>query len=285
MTGYARMAGGDDVFSWVWEVKSVNGKALDVRMRIPNGWERLDPIVRGLVQKHIKRGNLALSLELNSVKNQQSMQVNQAFLDELIASCKENGQEANISQLLSVRGVVEVSEDKQDDCDDEEVLKSLTSSLEDALLGLKDNRADEGARTQVVLEARVDEIEELVGKAEKISAIQPVALAERMKAQLDEILDPSRQITEDRMAQEVAILITKADVREELDRLGAHVIAARELMNGKGAVGRKLDFLCQEFNREANTLCSKSSDIDLTKIGLALKSAIDQFREQTANIE
>ena len=285
MTGYARATGADETFSWVWEIKSVNGKALDIRMRIPSGWERLDPIVRNLVQKNIKRGNLTLSLELRSVENQQSMQVNQVFLDALIARCLESGQDANISQLLSVRGVVEIAEDNQDATNDDTRVKSMSASLEEALIGLKSNRAEEGRRTQTVLEARVDEIERLVSEAEKIAAIQPAALLQRMQTQLDEILDSTRQITEDRLAQEVAILVTKADVREELDRLGAHVLAARELMNAKGAVGRKLDFLCQEFNREANTLCSKSSDIDLTRIGLGLKSAIDQFREQTANIE
>ncbi len=285
MTGYARTAGADDVFSWTWEVRSVNGKALDSRLRIPSGWERLDPIVRATVQKHINRGNLTISLELRALQNQQSMQVNQAFLDELIALCKSRGETPKLDQLLTVRGVVEVSDDRDVDTGDDARLANLQKSLTQALEGLVAHRLEEGGRTQAVLEARIDEIETLVGEAEKLSAIQPAALAARMKSQLDEILDPTRQLTEERLAQEVAVLVTKADVREELDRLTAHVGAARELMTAKGAVGRKMDFLCQEFNREANTLCSKSSDIDLTRIGLALKSAIDQFREQSANIE
>lgn len=285
MTGFARAEGHDEQFSWAWELRSVNGKGLDIRLRMPSGWERMDPQVRGAVQKRFKRGSVTLNLDIRATAEQGSLCVNRDFLKELSDVCKEMGETPQIDTLMTVRGVIEQSEDRQEASGDEQRVKAILTTLETALDALTAARSEEGARINAVLGDRLTEIAALVEDAENCAAAQPGAIQARLTQQISELLGDSAPVPEERLAQEVAVMVTKADVREELDRLRAHVAAAKDILKADGAIGRKLDFLCQEFNREANTLCSKSPDIELTNIGLALKTSIDQLREQVANIE
>lgn len=285
MTGFARVTGQNDKFQWAWELRSVNGKGLDMRFRIPPGWERLDPIVRAALQKSFKRGSMAINLELKPVAGQQSLQINQDLLGQLVEACKKLGEEPRLDRLLNIRGVLENNDDKSDAANDGGLQKKILDSLHEAIASLKSHRGEEGQRTYDMLQDHLAKIGELVPAAATCAGAQPSAIRNKINQQINDLLDKSNAIDEDKLAQEAAILAVKADIREELDRLSAHITAGQELIESGGVIGRKLDFLCQEFNREANTLCSKSSDIQLTQIGLDLKATIDQLREQAANIE
>ena len=291
MTGFAHTEGRKGSCSWTWEIKSVNAKGLDVRCRLANGFERLEKPLRDRAAGRFKRGNVSVSLNTVWNEGEAGFRVNHVILGELLAVLPEiqkqfpNAGPPSVDGLLALRGVIEpVEEDLSDvarDALEAEMLDGFDAALE-ALAAMRD---DEGARLSETLNARLNDIARLCGEAEKLAAMQPEAIRERLKAQVEALLEDVPAIPEERLAQEAALLMSKADLREELDRLKAHRDAALELMNGSGAVGRKLDFLCQEFNREANTLCSKSQDTDLTRIGLDLKAAIEQFREQVQNIE
>ncbi len=285
MTGFARVASQNESFQWSWELRSVNGKGLDMRFRIPPGWERLDPIVRATMQKTFKRGSMSINLDLKPVAGQQQLMINKELLEQLVSACKENGEEPRMDRLLNIRGVLEMSDDKSDAANDEALQKGILASLNEAISSLKSHREEEGKRTFQMLETHIDKIAELVPLAAGTAGAQPQAIRDKIQGQIDELISKNNGIDEDRLAQEAAILAVKADIREESDRLGAHIKAARDLLSQGNVICRKLDFLCQEFNREANTLCSKSSDIKLTQIGLELKATIDQLREQAANIE
>ena len=285
MTGFARADGGDAEIQWVWEVKSVNGKSLDMRVRVPSGWERLDPLARRLVGAVLKRGNLSLTLEVRRTSDEPPLQVNETLLAELVRQCRALGEEPRVDRLLSVRGVVETADRTSDAAADEDRIAAVAATLEDALDQLVSMRQDEGARIASILRDRLGEIEQLTGDAASCADAQSDAVRDRLRTQIEELLEDGRVLTPDRLAQEVAILAVKADVREEIDRLFGHVEAARALLDEGGACGRRLDFLCQEFNREANTLCSKSTALEMTRIGLDLKSAVDQLREQVQNLE
>jgi uncharacterized protein (TIGR00255 family) len=291
MTGYARAQGATPQFSWIWEAKSVNGKGLEVRLRLPPGHDSLEIPARERVAKAAKRGNINLSLNVTRVTAAQAPMINQALLDSYLALAIDLANRHGLptpaaEAVMGLRGVIESA----DEADlDEAGLKArdalLLASLDEALSGLAEMRKAEGARMALVLGEELDEIERLSQAARETAALRPDAIKASFKAKLDELLDSTPPIAEDRLSQELALLIAKGDVREELDRLGAHVQAAREMLKAQDPVGRRLDFLCQEFNRESNTLCSKSSDVDLTRIGLGLKAVIEQFREQVQNIE
>lgn len=287
MTGYARAEGHDDRLAWVWEIRSVNGKGLDLRVRTPSGWERFDPIIRAAVPKVLNRGNVSITLEVREAAGSAGMRVNRDFLDELANVCREYGEEPRYDRLLSVRGAVEAAgDDATDDLlSDDARVAAVRASLDAALDGMVVARGEEGARIETFLTGHLERIETLIAAAEREAALAPERLKARFREQVAALLEESRDLPEERLVQEGAILAAKADAREELDRLAAHVAAARALIATDGALGRKLDFLCQEFNREANTLCSKANDLAVTKIGLELKSAIEQFREQVQNVE
>jgi uncharacterized protein (TIGR00255 family) len=290
MTGFARRDGGDEAASWTWEVKSVNGRSLDMRARLPQGYESLDPAVRGAVTAACARGNVQVNLTLKRGSAPLQLQVNEELLQQVLdvmADLERRTKAAppTLDGLLALRGVLEAVEEDEAPEKQEARLTALKSDLEATLAALVAMRADEGARLLGLARGHVDEIERLAAAARGCAATQPETLRQRFKEQLALLLEENTGVSEDRLAQELAILAGKADVREELDRLAAHVEAARELLDKGGAIGRKLDFLCQEFNREANTLCSKSADVELTRIGLDLKSAIEQLREQVQNIE
>jgi len=291
MTGFARGEGSDTRLHWAWEVKSVNGRNLDVRCRLPPGFEALEPVARTAVAERFKRGNLSVTLTASRGEQAARVRVNREVLDQLLAVMsdlegKVHSAPPRLDGLFAVRGVVDlVEEDALDDEQREARLARMAGTLDTALKALEIMRRDEGSRLAALVQEHLATIERLRQKASETAAVQPAALKARLRQQVEALLETSSAFSEERLAQEAALLVTKADVREELDRLAAHGAAARQLMAAGGAVGRKFDFLCQEFNREANTLCSKSADVELTAIGLDLKAAIDQLREQVQNIE
>ena len=291
MTGFARASGGNGTHSWNWEAKSVNGKGLDVRCRLPQGSEELEIKSRNRTGKYFKRGNINLSLAVQETDKKTKFQVNRALLDQLVATAAEINADSDkiappsLDGLLSVRGVIETVEDEEDEVATAERNVKILDDLTVLLEGLKVGRAEEGERIRLVLDDQLQRIDGLCGDVERLAALQPAALTEKLRNQVVELLDGMPALPEERLAQEAAVLMIKADVREELDRLKAHLDAARQLMKEGGVIGRKLDFLCQEFNRETNTICSKAADVDLSRIGLDLKAVIEQFREQVQNIE
>ncbi|HZT51137.1 MAG TPA: YicC/YloC family endoribonuclease [Stellaceae bacterium] len=289
MTGFARAEGHADGLSWVWEAKSVNSKSLDMRFRLPPGFDALELPLRASIAQRLKRGNVTAALQL-ARGGSGSLRLNREALAAVLAIAREVAAEIEstpprLDGLLAIKGVIESGDESEDEATRERRDAALLASWEEALCRLAEMRGHEGRRLAGVLEARLAEISALVAAAGATAAAQPEALRAQLRAQLKELLDAVPQLPEDRLAQEAALLIAKADVREELDRLEAHVAGARALIAEGGAIGRRFDFLCQELNREANTLCSKSADLELTRLGLALKAAIEQLREQVQNIE
>lgn len=289
MTGFARSDGAAGAHSWTFEIKSVNGRNLDVRSRLPSGFDQLDQQIRTAVAARLKRGSVSVNLSALRQNAATQYRINRDLLDQLVALSREVAAAgvapARVDGLLAVRGVIETVEEPETEEQRSEVEAAMLATLDQALDRLADARLAEGARLITVLSNHLAEIERLVRAAAGTAAAQPAALRERLRGQLAALLDAVPALPEDRLAQEAALIVSKGDVREELDRLVAHVAAARDLLARGGAIGRQLDFLCQEFNREANTLCSKSADVELTRIGLALKASIEQLREQVQNIE
>jgi uncharacterized protein (TIGR00255 family) len=291
MTGFADARGAHNGLRWRWEAKSVNGRGLDLRFRIPPGFEGLEPGARTLAAERLKRGSLQVVLTVASEETTRGFRVDPVALADAIRLAKRIQEDAGLAPasvdgVLALRGIIIQEENLA--LDDEARMArdaALLESLADALDRLLKARADEGAKLQSVLLNRIDEIERLTTGARDFCARQPQMLRDRLLAQLKDLLPPGNSLPEERLAQEVAMIAARTDSREELDRLWAHSHEARALVASGEAAGRKLDFLAQEFNREANTLCSKSADIHLTHIGLALKAVIDQFREQVQNVE
>ncbi|MEJ8573371.1 YicC/YloC family endoribonuclease [Microbaculum marinum] len=290
MTGFARVEGGFADRDWHWEIRSVNGRGLDVRLRLPSGFERLEPPIRERVQKTLSRGSLTIGLQMRRSETSGALRVNEAALDAVIKLCDELTSSGRVAPpradgLLAIKGVIEVDEETDDEASRAALDAALLQSFDEALGKLVDMRNSEGGRLKAILDLRLDEIETLTRRADANPSRSPAAIGKRLGEQVAQLMDAAPALDSQRLHQEAVLLATKADIREELDRLSAHVTGARELLNGKGAVGRKLEFLTQEFNREANTLCSKSNDVELTRIGLELKSVVDQMREQVQNVE
>lgn len=291
MTGFAREHGYDAHCSWTWELKSVNGKGRDVRFRLPPGLEELEAPVRERVAKTFQRGHFYVNLSVTWTAADGGYRINTDLLDRIIALVPDiqdrvpDARPPSVDGLLGLRGIIEVAETGLPEDSRDGVLKGLLDGFDAAISALAAMRGEEGARLHAVMADQLNTIEALQAQAAALAATQPDALRKRLADQIAQLVADTDAVPEDRLAQEAAILMTKADIREELDRLTAHVAAARDHMAADGAVGRKLDFLCQEFNREANTLCSKSWDTALTAIGLELKAVIDQYREQVQNIE
>ncbi len=290
MTGFARSDGRDGACDWIWEVKSVNSRGLDLRCRLPAGLDRLETKAREAMTRRFRRGAVSASLSLSRSDGLRRLGINRDLLAELIALQKNFAGEVDsaaprLDTLLAVRGVVEPVEEEESEEDVDRRDKALLSTLDDALEGLAEMRAVEGERLEPVLLGHLDRIGEGVAAAGSCAAAGPELLRARIREQVSALLEAEPALPEERLAQEAALIAAKADVREEIDRLSAHVAAVRELVGAGGAVGRRLDFLCQELNREANTLCSKAADVELTRVGLDLKAAIEQLREQVQNIE
>jgi uncharacterized protein (TIGR00255 family) len=288
MTGFARAEGDDLGISWVWEMKSVNSKSLDLRLRLAQGFDSLEPQLRAMLAQRFRRGNFSASLAVTRT-TPAVVRVNRETLAQLVALMNELAGEIEaapprIDGLLALRGVVEMVEDEPDAVL-EERRRAVLDSWRIALDRLANARAEEGARLSAVLRNQLAEMIALVEAAVECAAAQPAAIRQRLQTMLASLADLAPGMPEERVAQEMALLVARSDIREELERLRAHIEQSADLLRQEEAVGRRLDFLCQELNREANTLCSKSADIELTRIGLSLKAAVEQFREQVQNIE
>ncbi|MDA0228708.1 MAG: YicC family protein [Proteobacteria bacterium] len=290
MTGFARAEGRDATVDWIWEAKSVNGRGLDLRCRLANGLEGLEPELRKAAMARFKRGNISINLRLTRQTGTPQVRVNRELLDEMIALAGEyRGAEGierpGLDGLLALRGVIEPVEEIGDGGDCAARDKAIAASMTELLDELSLARAAEGASLSDIVGAQLATMESLSRRAGESAALRPEAAKARLMAQVAALLEAGAPLAEERLAQELAILAVKTDIREELDRLGTHIAAAKALVSEGGAIGRKLDFLAQELNREANTLCAKSNDAQLSDIGLDLKAVIDQFREQVQNIE
>ena len=297
MTGFARYEGqldlSDGIFAdWAWELKTVNAKGLDIRFRLPHGYEDMEAAARRLLDQALGRGAVNAQLSVTVNTGPTAMAVNEQMLAEILAlqaRLEAGGQvfpsPPRLDALLGLRGMLELAERDIDSSQRQQVVTAALAGLQATVELLASARDAEGGRLQVVLSDQLTAIKALTAAAGERADGQPEMLKHRLIEQLDLLLTANPPVREDRLAQELAMLATKADVREEIDRLAAHIEAGDALLNTAEPVGRRLDFLCQELNREANTLCSKAVDLELTRIGLDLKSRIEQFREQVQNVE
>lgn len=290
MTGFARAQGQLEEISWVWEMRSVNGKGLDLRLRIPNGYEALEVKSRNLLSQYFTRGNIQVSLNVTHSSAGIIPQVNHDAVSALLDAArnlqqKVGGELPSAAELMAMRGVVELGEKQLNDKETAELQSAIFKSLEEAASALVSMRQGEGDAIARVLEGQIEKIAQLHRQIETNDARSPEAIKRQLKMQVDKLVENNDEFDEQRLYQEVAILAAKADLQEELDRLVVHIKAAQGLLKSDGPVGRRLDFLAQEFNRECNTICSKSNSAEVTSIGLDMKLIIDQFREQLQNME
>jgi uncharacterized protein (TIGR00255 family) len=290
MTGFARASGERQGLFWQWEIKSVNGKALDVRLRVPAGFEALETPVRAALAAAFRRGNLQVSLSISGQVARETVRLNPDILDRLVAAGEAlrdriGGEPLRADVLLSIKGVVEVATEPEAEGEAEARNAAMLESFQEALRLLGSARREEGERLNAVVSAQVLRIAELAEAARLNPSRTPEAVRARLAEQLSRLMETGAALDPDRLHQEAVIAATRADIQEELDRLFSHVEAAQALLASNDAIGRKFDFLAQEFNREANTLCSKAADRSMTAIGLDLKTVIDQLREQVQNIE
>ena len=291
MTGFSSNTGTFDVWSWTWELKSVNAKGLDVRLRVPMGFDGLEPVVRARLSKTFSRGNITVGLMLKRTDMGLGYRINEAHLHTLVDAAKRlqdkmpDAAPPSIDGMLALRGVIEAEDEDVDDDARQALEESLLKSLYAAAEALLAARAEEGQKLAAVLRDFIAVLDDLRIQAMATAETQGEAIRARLKEQLQTILQEASSLDANRLEQEIAILMSKADIREELDRLASHITAVSELLSAGGAVGRRLDFLCQELNREANTICSKAQQTALTRIGLDMKATIEQFREQVQNIE
>ena len=292
MTGFAAAKGEVPGWTWAWDIRSVNARGLDIRMRLPDWIDGLEPALRPLVQKALARGNVSLSLKVQSDTSDATGNIDHTALDHalsMLAAVEQAAQHRGISltpatpaDLLTLRGVIDATTSDQDTSP---LRDALVGAMPDLLAAFNQMRTAEGAALETVLRDQIDQIETLTAAAAEEAETRRAQMAVSLRENLARVLDNTEGADPDRVAQELALIAVKTDVTEELDRLRAHVGAARDLLTAGGPVGRKFDFLTQEFNREANTLCSKSQSADLTRIGLDLKHVIDQMREQVQNVE
>jgi uncharacterized protein (TIGR00255 family) len=290
MTGFARSEGVSGRSRFVWELRSVNGKGLDVRLRLPQGLERLEADVRRLAGERLSRGNIQASLSIAQDETKMEAVVNRDALDAVLALRTELGDAIDpaplkLDTLLAIRGLVDIREQE----DDEEAVAArdaaVLAGLDIALANLKRMREAEGAALKSALKTHLARIADLTRMIEADPSRSPEEITRKLSLQLDQLLQEKSGLDRERLYSEAALLATRADLREEIDRLKAHVAAVGELLDKGGPVGRKLDFLAQEFNRESNTICSKSNASAVTAAGIELKVVIDQFREQVQNLE
>jgi uncharacterized protein (TIGR00255 family) len=288
MTGFGRAEGASGAWSWAVEARSVNGRNLEARFRGPPGFEGLERAARDGAQARFQRGQVTIGLQAKRAESASAVKVNVEQLERYLAAgapyvATGMATAPSLDGLLALRGVIEAADALEDPEAQAELEAAMAASIAVALDGLLAARREEGQALAGVLDGQVERIAQLVGQAQDLAAGQPAAIKERFERRMTELAGEA--VSEDRILQEAAALAVKADVREELDRLGGHIDSARSLLAGDGAVGRRLDFLTQEFMREANTLCSKSALSGLTAVGLDLKAVIEQFREQVQNVE
>lgn len=290
MTGFARAGGQHGASRFHWELRSVNGRGLDIRLRLPPGHEALEAPSREAIAGKVSRGNVAATLTLETPAATGEIRINERALATVLVAIEHLAERDIFDRprpeaVLGLRGVIELGEAPATEASQEAMTAAALVALRSALDGLVAARATEGQRLGVVLTAALARIEELVGLIRAAPARRPEAIRARLAEQIQRLLAGGPGLDTDRLHQEAVLLATRSDVEEELDRLAAHIGAAHALLADKAAVGRRFDFLAQEFNREANTICSKSNDIEMTRLGLELKAVIDQLREQVQNIE
>ena len=295
MTGFARVQGSfqtaDENISWVWEVKSVNNKSLDVKLKLPFGFEEQSLLYKAKAAEFLTRGSVSAFLEIEHEKQIKKIKIDEDLLQQLAQKAVALTEQfsgkltaSSAAELLAQRGVVEFEESEMNEEEQASLSETLMKGFADACQKLQEDRRKEGEKIAQALQSILDKITVIVTRVEEISIGLPQKLKEKLATQVKELAGDVA-LSEDRLAQEVVLLVTRADIREEIDRLKTHIKSAEALLGSKEAVGRRLDFLCQELNREANTTCSKAMDIELTNLGMELKALIEQFREQVQNIE
>ena len=290
MTGFARSHGTSGPYAFEWELKSVNAKGFDLRMRLPPGWDEIEAPARKRAAEVLSRGTVYANLNLKRAGALSTVRVNEEVLASIV---KIAGQLASridavapsIDGLLAIKGVIEVVEPESDEEEDKAAKLAVAMAFDEALIALVEMRKREGVTLGQILSQRMNEIEILARQAEAAPGRKPEAIKARLAEQIAALLESSDRFDSDRLNQEALLIAAKADIREELDRIASHISQAREMIGKGGAVGRRLDFLAQEFNREVNTCCSKSNDLELTNTGLAMKNVVEQFREQVQNLE
>jgi uncharacterized protein (TIGR00255 family) len=291
MTGFARTDGTAAGLTWTWEARSVNGRGLDIRLRLPPGNEALEIPARDAIAKRFSRGNIALALTIEKQQTNGAIRLNETVLADVVKVVDRiatlfGAARPDAAQLLMIKGVLEAADQTPEDAEARTKReRALIESLEATLEKLSEARRAEGARLADVIQDQLAQIERYAADVRASPSRSPEAILARLKDNIARLFDTTTTLDGDRLHQEAVLLATRADVEEELQRLASHVGAARDILNEPGAVGRKLDFLAQEFNREANTLCSKANAVDVTRLGLQLKTVIDQFREQVQNVE
>src|SRR5579871_6207979 len=290
MTGFARGHGETSGYAWTWEIKSVNAKGLDLRLRLPPGWDAVEAPVRSKTGEALSRGTVYATLNVERHGKSPVVRINEDVLHAVLATVKAlagrvDADRPRLDGILSVKGVVEVVDAEEVEGERRAAENAVVSGFSTVLTGLIENRRREGDALGRILSGRLQEIADLIGRAESAAARRPDAVRHRIADQIAALLESSDRFDPDRLHQEAVLIAARADVREELDRLAAHVEQAQTMVTKGGPVGRRLDFLSQEFNRETNTLCAKANDLELTNIGLELKGAVEQFREQVQNLE
>jgi uncharacterized protein (TIGR00255 family) len=290
MTGFARAHGESAGYAWAWEIKSVNAKGLDLRLRMPTGWDAIEPPVRAKATEVLARGTIYTTLTVERRGAPAQVRVNEDVLAAVLAAVKQlsgrvDAERPRLDGLLNIKGVVDVVDAEEREDERRAIEAAVVAGFAKVLTDLVEMRRREGDALGRILSARLDEITALIARAETAAARRPELMKTRIAEQVALLLDSSDRFDPVRLHQEAVLIAAKADVREELDRLASHVEQAQGMVTKGGAVGRRLDFLSQEFNRESNTLCAKANDAELTNIGLALKGAVEQFREQVQNLE
>jgi uncharacterized protein (TIGR00255 family) len=290
MTGFARSHGASGPYAFEWELKSVNAKGFDLRMRLPAGWDELEAYAKRRAGEVLSRGTVYANLNVKRTSAASSVRINEEILASIVKMAgvlagRIDAVAPSIDGLLAIKGVIEVAEPESNEAEDEAARAAAAAAFDQALLNLVEMRQREGVTLGQILSQRMDEIERLAKRAEAAPGRKPDAIKSRLAEQIAALLEASDRFDTDRLNQEVILIAAKADIREELDRIASHISQAREMIGKGGPVGRRLDFLAQEFNREVNTCCSKSNDLELTNTGLEMKNIVEQFREQVQNLE
>jgi uncharacterized protein (TIGR00255 family) len=290
MTGFARSHGASGPYTFEWELKSVNAKGFDLRMRLPPGWDELEAFAKKRAGEMLSRGTVYANLNVKRANAVSTIRINEEVLASIVKVAgvlagKIDAVAPSIDGLLGIKGVIEVVEPEADEAEEKATQAAAAAAFELALANLVEMRRREGVTLAQILSQRMDEIETLAKKAEAAPGRKPDAIRARLAEQIAALLESSERFDPDRLHQEAIMVAAKADIREELDRIASHISQAREMIGKGGPVGRRLDFLAQEFNREVNTCCSKSNDLELTNTGLAMKNVVEQFREQVQNLE
>lgn len=290
MTGFARSEGALDGVRWYWEVRSVNGRGLDIRVRVPAGMEALEMKARDAVTRQFVRGSISASLNMRRDGNEGNIRINEEALGQVIKAAIRVGDLVKVADmrpegLLALKGVIESVEQAEDEAQRERLAREVLGSLETALQGVAIARRGEGQRLTDALGVHIDEVEDTVASIRLAAGEALSSVRERIHEQVRRLVEASVGLDPQRLHQEAVLIAARGDIEEEVKRLETHVASARELLSRDDAVGRRLDFLAQEFNREANTICSKAVNGEISKLGLSLKVVIDQFREQVQNIE